>query len=301
MARSSPRGVPSLALRLKVGGLDVTLGNVVAFGLTLGLAVVLSRVVRFVLDEGVLPELDLPRGVPATLSKTAQYVILVLGFSWAMLASGLAMNRFSFLVGALGVGIGFGLQNVVNNFVSGLILLFERPIQVGDVVEVGAVAGEVTRIGVRSSTVRTGPGAEVIVPNATLISTEVTNWTLSDRRRPIDLTVGLAYGTPPQQVIDLLQSPVRGRAGVLSSPAPMALLLRFGENSIEFALRFWTEDFDRWQALASEVMNDVLASLDRAGIRIPFPQRDLHLRSFDPAAAGTLGAAGDGARARAQP
>jgi len=301
MARSSPRGVPSLALRLKVGGLDVTLGNVVAFGLTLGLAVVLSRVVRFVLDEGVLPELDLPRGVPATLSKTAQYVILVLGFSWAMLASGLAMNRFSFLVGALGVGIGFGLQNVVNNFVSGLILLFERPIQLGDVVEVGAVVGEVTRIGVRSSTVRTGPGAEVIVPNATLISTEVTNWTLSDRRRRIDLTVGLAYGTPPQQVIDLLQSSVRGRAGVLSSPAPMALLLRFGENSIEFALRFWTDDFDRWQALASEVMIDVLASFDRAGIRIPFPQRDLHLRSFDPAAAGTLGAAADGARARAQP
>jgi len=172
---------------------------------------------------------------------------------------------------------------VVNNFVSGLILLFERPIQVGDVVEVGTVSGQVTRIGVRSSTVRTFPGAEVIVPNATLISTEVTNWTLSDRRRRIDVAVGVAYESRPQQVIDLLLASVQGRAGVLDSPPPAALLVRFGESSIEFALRFWTDDFDRWTLLASEVMIEVLASLGRAGIRIPFPQRDLHLRSLDPA------------------
>jgi small-conductance mechanosensitive channel len=201
------------------------------------------------------------------------------------------MSRFSFLVGALGVGIGFGLQNVVNNFVSGLILLYERPIQVGDVVEVGAVSGEVTRIGVRSSTVRTFPGAEVIVPNATLISTEVTNWTLSDRRRRIELGVGVAYGTAPQQVIDLLLASVRGRASVLEAPAPVALFLRFGESSIEFTLRFWTADFDRWQLLASEVMIEVYEQLGRAGIVIPFPQRDLHLRSMDSSAARGLAAA----------
>jgi small-conductance mechanosensitive channel len=213
-----------------------------------------------------------------------------------MLASGFEMSRFSFLVGALGVGVGFGLQNVVNNFVSGLILLFERPIQVGDVVEVGAVAGQVTRIGVRSSTVRTFPGAEVIVPNATLISAEVTNWTLSDRRRRIDLAVGVAYEAPPQLVIDLLLASVRGRARVLESPAPEALLIRFGDSSIEFALRFWTDDFDHWQALASQAMIDVLARLGRAGIEIPFPQRDLRLRSVDAAAARALAAETDGSR-----
>jgi small-conductance mechanosensitive channel len=283
-----------LGFRLQLGGLDVTLGNVAAFAVTAALALALSRLVRFVLDEGVFAELHLPRGIPAAVSTTIQYLILMLGFSWAVLASGMEMSRFSFLVGALGVGIGFGLQNVVNNFVSGLILLYERPIQVGDVVEVGAVSGEVTRIGVRSSTVRTFPGAEVIVPNATLISTEVTNWTLTDKRRRVELGVGVAYGTPPQRVIDLLLEAVRGRPGVLESPAPVALFLRFGESSLDFALRFWTADFDSWQALASEVMIEVNASLGREGIEIPFPQRDLRLRTVDEGAARALGAGGPG-------
>jgi small-conductance mechanosensitive channel len=293
-AAAGAAGDAVLGFRIQLGGLDVTLGNVAAFAVTAALALALSRLVRFVLDEGVFAELDLPRGVPAAVSTTLQYLIIILGFSWAVLASGMEMSRFSFVVGALGVGIGFGLQNVVNNFVSGLILLYERPIQVGDVVEVGTVSGEVTRIGVRSSTVRTFPGAEVIVPNATLISTEVTNWTLSDRRRRIELGVGVAYGTPPQRVIDLLLAAVRGRPGVLESPAPVALFLRFGESSIDFALRFWTADFDRWQALASEVMIEVSASLGREGIEIPFPQRDLHLRSVDEAAAKALGTGGPG-------
>jgi small-conductance mechanosensitive channel len=282
-----------LGLRLHVGELDVSLGNVVAFVVTLGLALVLSRAIRFVLDEGVFTEVQLPRGIPAAVSTTVQYVLVLLGFSWAVLASGMETSRFSFLVGALGVGIGFGLQNVVNNFVSGLILLYERPVQVRDIVEVGAVSGEVTRIGVRSSTVRTFAGAEVIVPNATLISTEVTNWTLTDNRRRIELAVGVAYGTPPQQVIDLLLAAVRGRAGVLEAPAPVALFLKLGESSLDFVLRFWTAEFDRWPAIASDVMVEVHASLGRAGIQIPFPQRDLHVRSLDPAAAEAL------ARARA--
>jgi len=281
-----------LGLRLKVGSLDVSLGNVAAFGVTLAFGLALARLVRFVLDEGVFAEFALPRGISAAVSTTIQYVLVVLGFTWAVLASGMEMSRFSVLIGALGVGIGFGLQNVVNNFVSGLILLYERPVQVHDVVEVGDVSGEITRIGVRSSTVRTFAGAEVIVPNATLISAEVTNWTLSDRRRRIEVAVGVAYGTEPKRVIDLLLAAVNGRAGVLTDPAPAALFLRFGESAIEFALRFWTADFDTWQVLASDVMIEVHASLGRAGIEIPFPQRDLHVRSIDALAAGALAAAG---------
>jgi small-conductance mechanosensitive channel len=275
-------------LRLKVGELDVALGDLAAFAVTLAAAIGLARLVRFVLDEAVFTGVDLPRGVPIAISKTAQYALVALGFSWAVLASGMEVSRFGFLVGTLGVGIGFGLQNVVNNFVSGLILLYERPVQAGDIVEVGAVSGEVTRIGVRSSTVRTFAGAEVIVPNATFISAEVTNWTLSDRQRRIELPVGVAYGTPPQQAIDLLLGVVREHEGVLAAPAPTALFIRFGDSSLEFALRFWTADFERWQSLASEVLLDVHAALARAGIEIPFPQRDLHLRSVDPAAAKAL-------------
>jgi len=278
-----------LGFRLLVGGLDVSLGNVVAFAVTLALAVALSRTVRFLLDEGLFAEVVLPRGIPAAISTTVQYALLLLGFSWAVLASGMEMSRFSFLVGALGVGIGFGLQNVVNNFVSGLILLYERPIQVRDLVEVGTVSGEVTRIGVRSSTVRTFAGAEVIVPNATLISTEVTNWTLSDRRRRVELSLGVAYGTPPQQVIGLLLAAVHGRDGVLDEPAPLALFLRFGESSIDFVLRFWTMQ-DAWPQLSSDVTIEVYTALGRAGIEIPFPQRDLRVRSIDAAAAERLAA-----------
>jgi small-conductance mechanosensitive channel len=277
-----------LALRLKVGGLDVALGDLVAFAVTLAAALWLARLVRFVLDEGVFAEMQLPRGIPTAISRTVQYALVALGFSWAVLASGMEVSRFGFLVGALGVGIGFGLQNVVNNFVSGLILLYERPIQLGDVVDVGAVSGEVTRIGVRSSTVRTAAGAEAIVPNATLIAAEVTNWTLSDKRRRVELPVGVAHGTPAERVIEILLGAVRDRPGVLASPPPTALFLRFGDSALEFALRFWTGDFERWQALASEVLVEVQASLGRAGIEIPFPQRDLHLRSVDAAAAEAL-------------
>jgi small-conductance mechanosensitive channel len=264
------------------------LGDLVAFAVTLAAALWLARLVRFVLDEGVFAEMQLPRGIPTAISRTVQYALVALGFSWAVLASGMEVSRFGFLVGALGVGIGFGLQNVVNNFVSGLILLYERPIQLGDVVDVGAVSGEVTRIGVRSSTVRTAAGAEAIVPNATLIAAEVTNWTLSDKRRRVELPVGVAHGTPAERVIEILLGAVRDRPGVLASPPPTALFLRFGDSALEFALRFWTGDFERWQALASEVLVEVQASLGRAGIEIPFPQRDLHLRSVDAAAAEAL-------------
>ena len=132
------------------------------------------------------------------------YAVLLLGFLLAISAAGVDLNKVSLLAGAFGVGIGFGLQNVVNNFVSGLILLYERPVQLGDMVEVGGTTGEVRRIGIRSSTIRTPQGAEVIVPNSNLISDRVVNWTLSDRRRRMDIKVGVAYGTDPERVLALL-------------------------------------------------------------------------------------------------
>jgi small-conductance mechanosensitive channel len=168
---------------LEVGTVSLSFGSLVAFGVTLWVTFVLSRFVRFVLDEDVLPRLTLPRGVPAAISTGAHYLILVAGFLIAIGAAGLDPGKFTLLAGALGVGIGFGLQNVVNNFVSGLILLFERPVQTGDMIEVGPLQGEVKRIGIRSSTVRTFDGADVIVPNASLISERLVNWTFSDRAR----------------------------------------------------------------------------------------------------------------------
>jgi small-conductance mechanosensitive channel len=278
-----------LTKRLRVGGLDVSLGDVVAFGVTMWVAVLLARFLAFALEEG-LEGRGLPRGIPAAISRTAQYVVVAVGFGFAALASGMELTRFTVLVGTLGVGIGFGLQNVVNNFVSGLILLYERPVQVGDIVEIGTTVGTVQRIGIRSSTIATFQGAEVVVPNGNLISGELVNWTLSDRKRRIDVDVGVAYGSDPERVRELLLGTLRGRDDVVASPEPVALFSGFGDSALQFQLRFWTHRFDSWPAVASDVRLSLSRALAEAGIGIPFPQRDLHLRSIAPEAARTLGA-----------
>jgi small-conductance mechanosensitive channel len=268
-----------LTKKWTAGYLSIGLGGLVAFTVALTLGIVTARFLRFVLDEAVLPRMSLPRGVPAAISTTVGYLVVSAGFVMAFLAAGLQMSQFTFIVGAFGVGIGFGLQNVVNNFVSGLILLYERPIQVGDVLEVGALRGRVTRIGIRSSTLATFDGAEVIVPNASLIAAEVVNWTLSDRVRRVDIAVGAGYGSDPRGVLAILDRVARAHVEVLTSPAPTALFVRFGESALEFELRFWTPEYDESVRVGSEVRTAIVAAFKEAGIEIPFPQRDLHIKS----------------------
>jgi small-conductance mechanosensitive channel len=176
---------------LSPGENEVTVGHVALFVVTCVAAVQVSRFLRFVLEEDVYPRFNVGRGVDYSISSLLHYVVLGLGFVVAVSWIGFDMNKVTVLGGAFAVGIGFGLQNIVNNFVSGLILLFERPIQIGDAVQIADVVGEVRRIGIRSSTLRTLEGAEVIVPNATLISDRVTNWTLSDRTRRVTIDVGV--------------------------------------------------------------------------------------------------------------
>ena len=180
------------------------------------------------------------------------------------------------LAGAFGVGIGFGLQSVVNNFVSGLILLFERPIHVGDTIEVGDLLGEVRRIGIRASIVRTWQGAEIIVPNAQLITEQVTNWTLSDRLRRIDLPVGVNYGAEPKKVIELLEGVARAHPKVLPDPAPRCLFMGYGDSSINFELRAWTE-YTNSQQIRSELAVAIYDAVHAAGMSFPFPQREVRV------------------------
>ncbi|HWT77688.1 MAG TPA: mechanosensitive ion channel domain-containing protein, partial [Candidatus Methylomirabilis sp.] len=194
----------ALSRRWVLGTVNISLGDVLAFFLILGVSFLISRVLRWILAYEILPRVDLPRGIPLAISTGLHYLVLLFGFYLAVGAAGVDMSRITLLAGALGVGIGFGLQNIVNNFLSGMLLLFERPIQPGDMIELGTVSGEVKRIGIRSTTVRTGEGADVIIPNANLISREVVNWTLSDRRRRVDVPVTVAYGSEPKQVMDIL-------------------------------------------------------------------------------------------------
>ncbi|MEX2205885.1 MAG: mechanosensitive ion channel domain-containing protein [Myxococcota bacterium] len=263
--------------KLELGTLSVSLGEVLAFFLTIWIAFTLSRFLRFVLEEDVVPRVSLPRGVPAAISTGIHYAILLIGFTLAIGAAGIDMSRFSLLAGAFGVGIGFGLQNVVNNFVSGLILLFERPVQTGDTIEVGPLSGEVQRIGIRSSTIRTFEGADVIVPNASLISDRVVNWTFSDRQRRIDMDVGLGYDTDPAKAIALLVGVGRAHAEVLAIPEPVAFFTGFGDSALNFSLRVWTR-FEIGVRVRSELGIAVNAALREAGIEIPYPQRDMNLK-----------------------
>ena len=267
----------------EVGAFAVTPGDLLAFGLTLYAALLTSRLIGFVLEEDVLPRLSLGRGLPPTISMLVRYLILAVGFIVATVAAGVQLDKLSLLVGAFGVGIGFGLQNVVNNFVSGLVLMFERPVKVGDVIEIGIgqLFGEVTRIGIRASTVRTIEGAEVIVPNANLISNEVINWTLSDRRRRFHVAVGVKYGTDPKKVISILEEVANDNRRVLGFPKPTAHFMGFGESSLDFHLLVWTSEADDWRGVRSEVTVAVNDAIVAAGIEIPFPQRDLHVRSVE--------------------
>jgi small-conductance mechanosensitive channel len=271
-----------LTAEARFGQLAFSLGDLLSFGVTVWAAFALSRLIRFVLSEDVYPRLALPRGVPNAISTALHYALLLLGFFLAMAATGIDLSRFAILAGAFGLGVGFGLQNLINNFVSGLILIVERPIMPGDTVQIGELAGEVKRIGMRSSTVRTWQGAEVIVPNGNLISNEVINWTLSDSLRRLDVPVGVAYGTDPRRVVQLLVDVARKHGEVMPHPEPAALFLGFGESSLDFELRFWTSRLQNFLGLKSEVTLAVHAALQEAGITIPFPQRDLHLKSVEP-------------------
>jgi potassium efflux system protein len=254
---------------ITIGALGFTPGALLLFILILAAGFTLARVLRFVLEKEILASFSLQRGMSTLISTSAYYAVLLIGFMLALAAAGIELSNFTLLTGAFGVGIGFGLQNIFNNFVSGIILLFERPVQAGDIVEVGGVGGEVTHIGMRASTIRTGMGAEVIVPNSSLISSQVINWTRSDNKRRVDLEVRVAYGSDLAVVLGLLQEAAAAHPKILSKPEPVAVFLGFGEKSLNFELRFWVPHGLSWPELRSEVAVTVAAKLREARINSP--------------------------------
>ncbi|MBA2379551.1 MAG: mechanosensitive ion channel [Blastocatellia bacterium] len=282
-----------LAWGFSYGSFTITVGDVVLFIITIWVAVMVSRLIRFVLEEDIYPRVEIGGGVSYAVSTMLHYTIIVLGFLLAVAALGVDFSNFAIIAGAVGIGIGFGLQNIINNFVSGLILLFERPVKVGDTIQLGEHMGSLKQIGLRASVLRTVGGSDVIVPNSQLISDEVINWTMYDKQRRIDIPVGVAYGTDADQVLAILTGVTTGVHDILDDPAPRALFLAFGDNSLDFELRLWTDNTDRWVALRSEMMVAVNNALNEAGIEIPFPQRDLHLRSIDPDAAKNIAGTAD--------
>ena len=261
----------------RLGQSSFSIASVLVFVAAVYVAVLASRVIRAVLEEDVYPRVSLPRGLPNTLTMLARYGVLTIGFLIALSIAGIPLDRLAIVLGALSVGIGFGLQTVVNNFVSGLILMFERPIQIGDAVEVGGLVGRVRKIGVRASTVETFDGADVIVPNATLVTNQLVNWTLSSRSRRIEVQVGVAFESDPEKVLGILREAVRDLPGALADPAPVAILRGLGQSSLDFSVLFWTAEFEGWTAVRSAATVKVCKALQDGGIVIPFPQQEVRM------------------------
>jgi small-conductance mechanosensitive channel len=271
-----------LTFTVKMGTVNLSLGNVLIFIFIVWLTLWISSIIRIIFDEEVAPKVKFKRGVPGAISLIIRISLITIGFLIAIAAAGVEMSKLAILLGALGVGIGFGLQNIFNNLVSGIILAFERPLNEGDIIEVGSYIGIVKQIGIRASTIRTFDGAEVIIPNGNLISNELVNWTLTDPKRRVEVVVGVEYGANIEQVLQILRDCAHAHSEVLTDPEPLAVFTSFGESSLDFRLLFWiaTADHRRLQ-IQSDIAVLVNNALEKAGIQIPFPQRDLHVKTVD--------------------
>ncbi|MBV9878351.1 MAG: mechanosensitive ion channel [Verrucomicrobia bacterium] len=257
-----------LNAKVGMGSLELSLGRLLAFAITAWAAFLISKFLRFLLEEDVYHRFRLERGLPYAISTMLHYSILLVGFVVALGALGIDLTKITILAGAFSVGVGFGLQNVINNFVSGLILLFERPIKIGDVIEIEGTVGEVRRIGIRACVIRTGQGSEIIVPNGALISNQVTNWTFSDRARAIEVSVNVLPGANSQRVVELLKTTATSEPGVASEPAPQVYVVNFSAGAITFQLRAWTDRYQDWARVRSDLAVAVNSALVEERIAI---------------------------------
>ncbi len=219
-------------------------------------------------------------GQQYAISRFISYAVFMFGMLIGLQSTGLNLSSLVVVGGALGIGVGLGLQNAVSNFVAGLILLLEHPIKLGDRIEVGETYGDVIRIGGRSTWVRTNDNVVIILPNSEFINKPVTNWTANDRQVRIALDVGVAYGTDPARVRTVLMGVAEGHADVLKEPKPEVLFVEFGESSLNFTLRVWTITQVQYPArLKSDLNFDIVRAFAENAIEVPFPQRDLHIKS----------------------
>ena len=270
-----------LTLGFNIESQRISIGLVLTSAGILYGSFLLSWILQKLLMDQVLITRRVEMGVRHSIGRLVHYVFIVIGFLLALSILGFSITNLTIILSALGVGIGFGLQGAVNNFICGLILLFERPVRVGDMVVLNGIWAEIKSIGLRSTTLQSFDSSDVIIPNADLISNPVINWELSNRRRRIDVPVGVAYGSDVSLVIETLIACTRGNTMLTETPAPQVLFLRFGESSLDFELRVFVSDVRNSMTVISELHQEIDRRFREAKIEIAFPQRDLHLRSLD--------------------
>lgn len=261
-----------------IGETELTLWTIVyLFFLLFVLFYVTGKIRRWVIYR-LLSKSKIDLGVRIAVGTIFRYIILVIGFVIVLQTVGIDLSTLTILAGALGVGIGFGLQNVTNNFVSGIIILFERPIKVGDRIEVGKIRGDVVRISMRATTIVTNDNISIIVPNSEFISSTVINWSHIDRSVRLNFPVFVSYNSDPELVRKTLLEVADENNGVLKDPKSDVLIEEFGENSISFNLRIWTREYiNRPGVLRSQLYYEILKKFKQNNIQIPLPQREIYI------------------------
>ena len=276
-------------LTVKVGSLNLSVKGILLAVVIIFFTHLILRIGRALLKERILDGRPLERGLKDSILTIASYLGWALGLVLALGVLGVNTTSLAVIFGALSIGIGFGLQNIFNNFISGLILLFERPIQVGDYVEIGGLWAEVKKINVRSTVVQTFDNASVIIPNSEFISQQVTNWSFKDKRMRRNLEVGVAYGSDVELVQKTLLEIAHETRGVLHFPEPNVIFVDHADSALIFRLRIWVDVDDYW-TVASQIRFDIDRRFRELGIEIAFPQRDLHIRSLPAEKAPEAGA-----------
>ncbi len=261
-----------------LGGSDFTTKTFLWLVLSFLLLFFFAGKIKKLLVKKIFPRYNIDVGVAESVGKIIQYILIVVGFIVIFQTTGIDLSALGVLVGALGVGIGFGLQGITNNFISGLIILFERPVKVGDRVEIEGLEGNIIKVSGRATTILTNDNIAVIVPNSDLINKRVVNWSHNNRRVRITVPVGVSYKEDPLVVQRILVEVAKKNKGVLESPEPYVRFDEYADSSLNFSLLVWSRDFsDKPRILKSELYYAIFAEFKKQGVEIPFPQRDIHI------------------------
>lgn len=276
-------GILSLPL-LSFGGSTLTISVIVYLTIIMFLLVYVTSKLKNMIIYKLLAKSSVDIGVRMAVASLARYAILLVGFIVILQTAGINLSSITVLFGALGVGIGFGLQNITSNFVSGLIILIERPIKVGDRIEISGISGDVVNISMRATTIITNDNISIIVPNSEFVSSTVINWSHTDRSVRFNFPVGVSYREDPEEIRKLLLQVADENRGVLKQPRPDILFTEYADSALIFNLRVWTREYtDRPGVLKSQLYYAIYKKFKEQGVEIPFPQRDIHIKQAPPA------------------
>ena len=265
----------------KIQDVGITISHMAVAVVVILMSLVVSKIIRSLLRNQVLKKLNIDEGLEYTLLRFVHFLVLFVGIYIGLTTVNIPLGAILGLFAVIGVGIGFGLQNLTSNFISGIILLLERPVKIGDRLEISGVWGDVRQINLRTTLIETPDGISVIVPNSKLLENELINFSYGNPSLRLQVPVGIAYGSDCQKAAEILVQVALDNKRVLTEPKPKAWFREFGDSSLNFMLLFWIPNAAEKYDVISEINYAIDAGFRRNGIEIPFPQRDLHLRSTE--------------------